>query len=106
MFFWFLIGTFAALGLLCAVWCVVSLFFNRDSNSILICFCRMEAPFSAITRFRALRALGLMQGILLLVDSGLSKPEQILLCQAYSFIRFCSTAELSELLSGEDALFD
>ena len=106
MFFWFLIGTLAALGLLCMAWCVISLFFNRGCDSILICFCQREAPFSAITRYRTLRALGLIQGLLLLVDSGLTKSEQILLCKTYSFIRFSSSAELSEVLAREDILFD
>lgn len=106
MVFWFLIGTLAALGFLCLLWCIVSLLVCRDDCSIFVCFCRKKAPLPAITRCRALRAMGLMRGLLLLVDSGLSADEQALLCRSYSFIRFCTTSELSEVLTGEDILLD
>lgn len=106
MFFWFLIGTLAAMGFLCLLWCVASLLFCRDGNSIWVCLCRNHTPFPAITRFRILRAMGLLQGLLLLVDSGLSADEQTLLCRSYSFIRFCHASELSEVLTWEDTLLD
>jgi len=106
MVFWFLIGTLAAMGFLCLLWCVASLLVCRGDNSILVCFCRNDTPLPAITRCRALRAMGLMRGLLLLVDSGLSNDEQALLYRSYSFIRFCTTSELSEVLTGEDTLLD
>ena len=97
---WFiLLGTLAAFGLLCCVYCILGLFLSDDVRPKLVCLLpRSHHPDGAIARYRLLRDLGLVQGPLLILGA---EPEN-----AGADIEFCTVQELSARLELERNTLD
>lgn len=97
-----ILGTFALLGLLCALWGLFGWWFGCGKGGAVVYLCRPKQPETAqIIRYSWLKGMGFVRCPLLLVDSDLSQREQLLLCKKYPGIEFCTLAELPARLELE-----
>lgn len=102
MIWTFLLGLFAALGFLCAVWSLLGWVFSRGQGGALVCLCRSDArEWELVHRYRWLKSFGLIRCPMLLVSTSLSHQEQQMLLRKYHDIEFCSLEELPARLELE-----
>lgn len=88
------LGTLAAFGFLCCVYCVAGLFLSDDRRPMLICLLPQgHLPDGAIARYRLLKDLGLVRGPLLVIGTAPSK--------AAPDIEYCSLQDIPTRLELE-----
>lgn len=102
MVWYILLGTFALLGLVCALWGLVSGWFCNDRGSVIVYLCQESGmEYAQLQRYRWLRGMGFLHCPLLMVDSMLPLREQQLICSNYPGVEFCTLAELPARLELE-----
>ena len=94
---YFLLGTLAAFGAVCALWTLYGLMLPQNAEDVLYTPVRPgEGEFSFARRYLWLRELGLVRCALVAVDLGLSNEERDWLTDRG--IAVCSPAELADRL--------
>ena len=92
----------AAWGILSAGWLSFGWLLEKDPGTLCLRLCPTgNAPEGIILRYRWLKALGILRGRLLIVESGLSDRQRQILESRYPGIEFCSLEEVSSRLEVE-----
>lgn len=95
-----LIGLLAAFGLLCALWCVLSLRPSGGCGWTVVCY-RGKTQTAALRRCRWLRSWGLYRGPILLVSLETMEQQPQISSREAEDIEFCTLAALPARLELE-----
>ena len=88
MFWYVLMGFLAAFGALCAGWIVFGLLLPGTVRCEAVVTCPKGREIAMIRRYCRLWELGLTRSGLIVLDTGLNRRQQRLICQKYPMIRF------------------
>ena len=91
MFWYVLLGFFAAVGVLSLLWLCAGLFLPDEKKQPVAICCPQNGTLTLLRRYRWLRELGLVRCPIVLLDSDLSLQEQKTLAQHYPCISFSTT---------------
>lgn len=93
MFWYVVIGFFAAFGALCALWVLFGTLLPASTGSYVAVYCANRNEIPVMRRFCWLRELGMTRCELTLIDSGLNKTQRGYIRQRYPFIHFMTRQE-------------
>lgn len=88
MFWYVLLGFFAAFGVFCAVWTVFGGLYPGRAGCELTLRCPKDREMALLKHLCWLREMGLLHMNLTVVDSGLTCRQQQMISEKYPFIKF------------------
>lgn len=98
MFWYVLIGFFAAVGFLCLLWLIFGAFLPAAAPAEVAVLCRRGREQAILRRYRWLRDLGLTRCRLIMLNSQLPQAQQRALTEHFPGVKFCTLEEWDKIM--------